>query len=151
MSDIEMKTEHAGFVIKWNDYSKFTIYKDNEELKKNVPTLEDCQQWIINQSKKKFKRVEVLYNFTWGDDKMEPGIATSIIEGDSVWVVSPTSKTRKKAYFCNVWLDTPENREILAKIKEMNAQIKKLSDEILSLQKSAKRLTYVMMLEGNNE
>mgnify|MGYP001607314442 CR=1 FL=1 len=145
MSNIEMKTEYGGYQIKWNDFgTMFEIYKDDVGVKTHIETLENCQKWIDQKNKQKFKRIPILREFGYQGD-IQFGEATSMIESNYVWVCC--GKERNKVEIFKVWLDTPKNRQAIVDINNKREQITKLYEEIEEIEDSTDRLTAKMMIE----
>jgi hypothetical protein len=146
MAGIKMKSNYGGYEIRWDDFvRKFIIFKEDVEVKEKLHSLEECEKWIDLQNKKKFKRIKVLYNFNDQSEDLEAGEATSLVDGDYVWITS--GRKKYKVWFKYVWLDTTENREILKVVDEKNKQMARIRDEIVQIKTKAICLTKEMMLE----
>jgi hypothetical protein len=145
MAGIKMKSDYGGYEIRWNDLErKFIIFRDDLEVKEKMDCLEDCEKWIDSQNKKKFKQIPILYNFQYIGDEMEKGKAIGFSDDGLVWLVSGCN--RRRAGASHVWLDTPENREILKVVKEKNEEISRLRKEVNDIKGNAKRLNIEMLL-----
>lgn len=141
--DIKMQSEHGGYVVKWNDYRRmFEISKDGIEVKNHVETIENCKKWIDAKNKQKFNRIQVIYQFSYYDDK-QFAEATSMVGENCVWISS--GDKRGKANVSDVWLDTTKNRQALIDIKDKQDQIAKLKNEIKEIENATERLTAEMM------
>jgi hypothetical protein len=141
-----LKCDYKGYEIRWNDLTrKMCIFKEGIEVKENLPSFLESRRWIDSQSKKKFKRVPILYNFNYVAGEREKGEAIGFSGDELVWISS--GKNRCKARPEYVWLDIPENQEILKKIKKKDKQIDQIKKEIMQLESKAKRLTKEMLLD----
>ena len=65
----KLKTEYRGYEIEWSDYHKALIIKheDKSATDKLFYNTGDCEKWIDEQYRNKFRRVEV-YEKTLYDD-----------------------------------------------------------------------------------
>lgn len=147
MADIKLEVEYGGYSIRWFDYDRtFDLYRDDVKVKSAITTVQSCREWIDGKNKRKYRRVSILSSFGWRGPLL-PGEATSIIDDEYVWAVGP-DKDRAKKKIVDCWLDTPDNRQVLEKIKALVAQSAQIDKEIKSLEDATARLTADMMLEG---
>jgi hypothetical protein len=145
MENLNLKCEYSGYEIRWTDFTrKFKIFKEGILVKGDLDTLKESQIWIDSENRKKFKRTPVLYNFRFTRDDMEAGEATSLVDDKLVWLVS--GRNRCKVHPKQVWLDTPENRELIKEVKEKYKQIDQIREEIAKIKTKATCLTKEMLL-----
>jgi hypothetical protein len=145
MEKLNLKCEYSGYEIRWTDFTrKFKIFKEGILVKEDLDTLKESQIWIDSENRKKFKRTPILYNFRFTRDDMDAGEATSLVDDELVWLVS--GRNRCKVHPKRVWLDTPENRELVKDIKEKYSQIDQIREEIAKIKTKATCLTKEMLL-----
>lgn len=138
--------EYKGYKICLTDYFGIHIMLHDEVVKKQMKSVAACEKWIDDQEKKKFKRVKILFRFgRWASGEESEGEATSLADDGAVWLISKKGERAKKNPY-QVLLDTPENRLILDKIRSMNAEINRISEEIDALEESTERLSAEMMI-----
>jgi hypothetical protein len=147
MADIKLEVEYGGYSIRWVDFDRtFDLFRDDVKVKSAITTVQSCKEWIDGKNKRKYRRVSILSRFGWSGPLLL-GEATSLIDDEYVWAVGP-DKVRAKKKIEDCWLDTPENRQVLEKIKSLGAQSAQIDKEIKSLEDATARLTADMMLEG---
>lgn len=149
MEKLKIEVEYGGYQIKWDDHRRFVISKDGVvAVTRSTP--EECQQFIDKKNRQSYRRVNVLASFGYmRSENLCPGEATSIVEGDFVWVVA--GKERAKKRMSDVWIDSAENRNALELIKEKKEQILVLNKEIKGISEAATRLTAEMMVPAEGE
>ena len=142
---MEMKAEYKGFNVEWLDFSKrFIITQDGAQLKE-CRDLEACEKWIDKTIKQKWKRVKVLFDGDWRTrDAFLPGVATSVIDDEYVWV-SDAEKNRSKNNIKSVWLDNEANRNLVSEFKRHSEQIRDLQEENHMIKKEMEQLTVEVM------
>jgi hypothetical protein len=149
MEKIKLNFGYRGHEVEWDDsVRKFKIFKNGVLVKEKIESIEDSQKWIDEKNRKNFKRIPILYNFNDLVDDLEKGEATSFIDAEFIWLSSGGKRCKAKA--SQVWLDTPENREILKVVKEKRSLIDQLWKEIAQIKNNAKRIN-VNMLLGEDE
>ena len=133
-----MKTEYGKHTIIYNEHlEKFEVNIGGSQMTNQK--LSDLKKRIdaLEKKEKKFERINILKDPRWGDDDFEEGQITSIAESTGynrlteVWVV--IDKKRSKITLDNLYLDTPENRDVFDKIETLKKGIKKTEDRISTL------------------
>lgn len=143
-----LKGEYKGYEIQCNG-EFFTIHKDGCRVNnRTTQSLDKAQEWIDNQLKVKYKRVKVLLGYMGrkSGDPFTEAEATSIVEEDSAWVVS--EKERGKKWLPIIFVDTPDNRDLIGQIREKEISISTLNKEISDIRAKLITLTPEMMIEG---
>lgn len=153
MRSIELKAEYRGYEIEWFDSQRqFRINHDGIETKAGLERLEDCQKWIDDRLKQKFKRVNVIHIGYRGE--LKKGIATSFTtECDRythqdkyfVWFTD-TKQKRTKDNLDEFYPDNDNNAQILSQMADKAKQIKTLEGEIKELKSTLEPLTPEMMI-----
>lgn len=143
---IKMMAEYKGYTIEWSGYRFFTISQDGTEVKTEVKTIEDCEKWIDNKSKQKFKRIPAISRERWGGNKMVEGEATSVVDNEYVWFVAKNGE-RSKVKASEIWLATPGNIKIMEVVRNKEAEIADLLSGIKELVAATDRLTVEMMID----
>jgi hypothetical protein len=96
---------------------------DGEE--RTAPSLALAKKRI--DKKPKFKRIPVWTFGRWGSDQeILEGEATCITDGGNAAFVCYDKNTREKVYLHSVFPKTPENDELIARLKELYQQRREL-------------------------
>jgi DNA-binding protein YbaB len=147
MNEIKLATDYKGFHIEYSDWNKITISQEGTEIKRDIPTIEACQEWIDKKLKQKYKRVAVLCKRPYGyrDGLPEKGEATSVVNNDHVWVTTKAKGERQKVNIDSVYLDTPENNKLIAEVKALSEERKQIDTEIETKMSELTHLEVAMM------
>jgi NhaP-type Na+/H+ and K+/H+ antiporter len=114
---IKVSGEYRGYTIEWVEYNRYFDIKLDDVVATHKDTLDECAKWIDVKLKENFKRIPVIIN-NWQSWKF--GEATSIQDGDDVWVVC--SGRRSKESIRNVYADNEKNRLAIKTLEELNKQ-----------------------------
>lgn len=132
-----MEEQYKEYQIKYlEDQQIFTVNIGNSNYQNS--DLSSVKKYIDRLDKKDFNRVDVIveeYN------EMADAIVTSYPDGQSktyqeCWVSFKNKsrhQSRSKIHTKNVFLDNPNNREILTQMKEKEESIKEITDDIRDL------------------
>lgn len=126
-----MKEEYKGYTIEYCEWNKYFIAKIGDTDYSNSD-LTKVKKRIDDLDKENFKRTQVLYRSGWKDSKFDALTVTSeSFERDDlfVWTISQ-NKTRSKHSAKILFMDTLDNREKVAQIKELEEKIKVLEHAV---------------------
>ena len=153
MTDLELKTTYKGYDITHREgafKSKFYIISDEDgDEVKSLDSLEACKNWIDRQAKKKFKRVNVIYQQRWLGQAFKRGVATSYIDSGhslDIWVTG-SNKKRCKESSSNVWIDNEANNLKISEYETRKKEIARLEKINKELYNSLETITPEMMDE----
>lgn len=121
---------YRGFCVRWDDFLKrFEIRDNGETIKRQIPSLAECQEWIDKRLKAKFNRVNVYFK-KWAGDWL-CGAATSLIEDGGqyyVWVIDGKNQ-RSKENISDIFVQNDPNLKLVDGMNLARAQIKTLEKE----------------------
>lgn len=129
--------EYKGFQVSLTDDGKMACY----ELEQTADTWEEMKK-IINAHKRESqqaKRVDVLVREYQGFSEAVTGAIHVGYRGSrkSVWITKKNGKERETKSFDNLYLDTPENREIIKRYIELQKQSREIDKQAEELLKTA--------------
>lgn len=140
--DEQMKIEHKGYEIAYNEGTNEWIIFEHGEKIKIVLSLTKAKEWIDRQQTKKFNRIPVYYDggYRSADREMfHKGEITSFLEkerwggGITCWINLGEKKDRYKVSTNSLYAVTPENEKLIEEIHRIRDQQKalKVQEEIL--------------------
>ena len=131
--------EYKGYIINFDEFNEQFIArnKKGEDIASNL-SIKKLQEILDKIQKKDFKRISVWHNLK----KYE--ITSFNSEDGSVWISNEKDREKERSYgevFSDLYGDTPENQEIMAKVIELKKQKERIANEIEHLMDSAKYFT----------
>jgi len=139
--------KYQGQVIDLNDDGKIEC----SELGIVGDTVDDVKKAIREATKKEaaLPKIKIIYFGGWGNSgELKEGTTTAKAEIGSyggtayVWVTS--GKKREKKSSREIYLDTPENRDIVTRYLELLDQAEKLNEQAGDLRDTLKTVTPIL-------
>ena len=135
-----IQTEHKGFKINYDEKKSIFVVEDNDALQH--AGLTKLKKMIDRQLKKKFNRVTVLFEKSWRENKTEnlvKGEVTGPAGKYCSWTSTGEQGSRSKQSNSKIYLDNDDNREKINTLKEKEAQLVKLKEQIRLIWANLKR------------
>jgi hypothetical protein len=131
----EIKVEYRGETIRYREQDNDWTWQGNgrglislEAARKSIDRALDGAPDKPKFQKRKALRLESSYSDSWQE------VEVTSVEGDQFWISYSErrgkNKTRKKEYGSRLYADTPENRDAIARWRELKAEEKKLKEQV---------------------
>jgi len=138
----KLEAVYKGYTIEWNDYSCSLLITQHGEKVTNATfkTVEDCENWIDKQVKRKFKHVPAYKIGNFNGPAYITGKVTSLVDNGWCWFISDTGY-RSKEPMRDVFPINEFNTDIVKQAESKAAAINVLRTELDKLHAGLLRIT----------